>query len=220
MITVVPMGPEIGVKLVMVGIGAPTVKFEALKRVEHPIVTSKGPDVAPTGIVTVNVVAVDDVMVAVMPLILTVLLKGVLKLVPVIVTDVPIGPEVGVKEVIVGGEMRPFTLSSTDTFVVFVTMSLRPSPSISAMNIASPIGKVMDTREPNEPVLITPTELRFLKIDMKLVPAPTRSIFASPSKSARLGPPAGPNDVNSTLDSKDKEPDELVFLKTANVPSA
>ena len=59
--------------------------------------------VAPAGTVTVSCVAVAAVTVALVPPKKTMLLAGVgLKFVPVMVTVVPMGPEVGVKKLIVG----------------------------------------------------------------------------------------------------------------------
>jgi hypothetical protein len=103
-VTVVPSGPEAGVKLVIVGSdGVVTVKSVALVAVLPATVTVILPVVAPAGTVVVMDVVVLAVAVAVVPLNLTVLLAGVaLKFVPVIVTVVPVTPDVGVKEVIVG----------------------------------------------------------------------------------------------------------------------
>lgn len=119
-ITVVPIGPEVEVKLIMVGgMRVLTVKFEALNKTEHPIIISSGPEVAPGGIVTVNVVGVEAVIVAGKPLILTRLLKGVMKSVPVMVTEVPTGPDVGANEVIVGGEIEPTTFRNMERELLF-----------------------------------------------------------------------------------------------------
>ena len=103
MVTGVPTEPLNGVKLVIVGTITPTVKLPALVTVLQPIVTSNDPVVAPGGMVIVKLVAVDAVIVAVMPLILTVLVNGVVKFVPVMVTEVPMEPDDGEKEVTVGG---------------------------------------------------------------------------------------------------------------------
>lgn len=66
----------------------------------------KGLLVAPAGTVTVNDVAVAAVTVAFAAPKYTILFAAVvLKLVPVIVTDVPIVPEAGENEVMVGGAM-------------------------------------------------------------------------------------------------------------------
>ena len=105
MVTVVPIGPVVGVKKVMVGsVGAPTVKSVALCTVTQFTVTEIFPVIVPAGTVVVMLVAVLAVTVAVWLLKnFTTLLAGVvLKFVPVMVTDVPIGPETGENEVMVG----------------------------------------------------------------------------------------------------------------------
>ena len=103
MVTEVPTAPLVGVKLVMVGEAVVIVKLVPLVPVSPPTVTVIAPVVAPIGTDVVMLVAVLAVAAAVVPVNCTMLLAGVaLKLVPVIVTDVPIEPEVGVKEVIVG----------------------------------------------------------------------------------------------------------------------
>ena len=104
-VTTVPTGPLDGVKLVMVGNpAAPTIKFVALCTVIQFTVTSIFPVVVPEGTVVVMSVAVLAVTIAVLLLKnFTMLLAGVvLKFVPVMVTGVPIGPEAGEKEMIVG----------------------------------------------------------------------------------------------------------------------
>ena len=90
------------------GGGLQMVKFVELVMVLQPTVTSIVPVVAPTGTVVVMLMTVLALTTAAVPLKLTVLAAGVVsKLVPVIVTEAPIDPEVGVNEVIVGGEMLP-----------------------------------------------------------------------------------------------------------------
>ena len=126
-ITVVPMGPEAGLNEVIVGGTINVPAFTVL----HPIVTSSGPDVAPTGIVTVRVVAIGPVIVPGTPLNVTAFEKGVLKFVPVMVTEVPTAPNVGAKEVMVGGEISPITFREIETVRTLVTKSVFPSPSIS-----------------------------------------------------------------------------------------
>lgn len=105
MVTVVPMRPEVGVKEVMVGKSAtPTVKLVALVAVKQFVVTEITPDIVLAGTIVVMLVVVLAVTVAGLLLKnLTSLSAGVvLKLVPVIVTVVPIGPTEGVKLVIEG----------------------------------------------------------------------------------------------------------------------
>ena len=81
--------------------GVVTVKLDALVPVPPPFVTAIGPVVAPVG--TLAVICVSELtlkVVAFVPLKAT--LVAPVKLVPVIVTDVPTGPLVGVKELTVG----------------------------------------------------------------------------------------------------------------------
>lgn len=85
--------------------GVQTVNADAELVLPLPVtVTAISPVVAVDGTVTVRLVSVAPDTTAATPLKVTVLFAGVmLKFVPVIVTVVPVGPDVGVKEVIVGG---------------------------------------------------------------------------------------------------------------------
>jgi hypothetical protein len=113
MMTEVPIGPLIGVKFVMVGKG-PTTEKTALVAMLHPTVTVMVPVVAPEGTVVVIVVDVAAETAAVTPLNLTVLFRGVvLKLVPVMVTVVPIEPLEGLMLVMVGGPREETVLRKT-----------------------------------------------------------------------------------------------------------
>src|SRR5437764_398983 len=100
MVTLVPTGPLLGVKLEIVG-GLMTVKLAALLAVPSEVVTLIGPLVAPAGTVAVIAVAEPTVKLALVPLNSTALAP--VKLVPLMVTLVPTGPLLGVKLVIVGG---------------------------------------------------------------------------------------------------------------------
>jgi hypothetical protein len=98
MVTVVPMGPEIGLKDVIVGATGPAVTIKSVKLVKtvHPTLTTIFPVVAPVG--TVAVIFVPDTtlkVVAGVPLKLT--LVAPVRFAPVIVTIVPMGPLDGVK---------------------------------------------------------------------------------------------------------------------------
>jgi hypothetical protein len=96
-VTDVPIGPEVGVRLVILGAGIVTVNATPLLACP-PTMTTTFPVIAPAGTGTVMLVALQFVGVAVVPLNVTVLVPCVVpKLVPVIVTDVPTGPEVGVR---------------------------------------------------------------------------------------------------------------------------
>jgi hypothetical protein len=94
------MAPEVGVKLVIVG-AAITLKLVALVTVPPAVVMEIAPVVAPGGTVAVIWAALFTVkLVALVPLNLTTVAP--LKLFPVMTTEVPIAPLVGVKLVIVG----------------------------------------------------------------------------------------------------------------------
>lgn len=99
MVTDVPTPPAVGLKPVMLG-GVVTVKLDALVPVPEPFTTLMVPVVAPLGTVAVMLVAELTVYDELIPLNLTAVIA--LNSVPVMVTEVPIGPEVGVKEVILG----------------------------------------------------------------------------------------------------------------------
>jgi hypothetical protein len=101
-VTDVPTGPEVGVTLVILGAGTVTVNTTPLLACP-PTVTTTFPVIAPAGTGTTMLVALQLVGVAVVPLNVTVLDPCVVpKFVPVIVTDVPTGPELGVTLLIVG----------------------------------------------------------------------------------------------------------------------
>src|SRR5438445_7609250 len=98
-VTGVPTGPLVGVKLVIVGAGM-TVKLFVLVAVPPGDGALSGPVVAPLG--TVAEIEVEEVpaKLALVPLNRTA--EAPVRFVPVIVTGVPTGPLVGVKLVIVG----------------------------------------------------------------------------------------------------------------------
>jgi hypothetical protein len=111
-VTVVYIGPEEGVNEVIVGAGI-TVKLVLLYAVPSEVVTDICPVVAPAITVPTNCVPELETTLAVTPPIVKAV--GLLRLVPVIVTLVPIPPEEGVKEVIVGG---PVTTKDDEEFAV------------------------------------------------------------------------------------------------------
>lgn len=102
MVTEKPTGPEAGLKAVMLG-GGVTVKATPLLATPFTVTTTF-PDVAPLGTTTEALVLVQPKTVAAVPLNVTVLEPSFgPKLVPVINTDEPTGPDVGLRLVIVGG---------------------------------------------------------------------------------------------------------------------
>src|SRR5260370_6471683 len=107
-VTEAPTGPEVGLRLVMLGVGV-TLKFTVLL-VTPPTVTTTPPDVAPAGTGTPMLVALQLVGVAAVPLNLTVLVPCVApKLDPVMVTEVPTAPAVGFKVAMFGTGVPPLT---------------------------------------------------------------------------------------------------------------
>ena len=101
-VTDAPTPPLAGVKPVIVGAGI-TVKLVELCEVPPGVVTASGPVAAPEGTVAVIWVSELNVNVAPTPLKATALTP--VNAVPVIVTDVPTGPLVGVKLVTTGAGM-------------------------------------------------------------------------------------------------------------------
>ena len=100
MITLVPTGPLVGAKLVIVG-GSTTVNALLLVAVPPAVVTLIGPVVTPAG--TSARIEVAEVTVKLALTELKVTEVAPLKFVPLMVTVVPTGPVVGAKPVIVGG---------------------------------------------------------------------------------------------------------------------
>jgi hypothetical protein len=113
MVTVLPAGPEFGLTLVIVG-GGVTVK-PTLLLATPATVTMTLPVVAPEGTGTVTLVSLQLLAVpAETPLNVTVLVPcDVPKLVPVMVTEVPSGPEPGLSPVMFGTSAKLATLLLT-----------------------------------------------------------------------------------------------------------
>src|SRR5258705_302260 len=136
-VTLVPTGPLVGVKLVMVGPLAVTVKLLALVAVPPEVVTLIGPVVAPPG--TVAVIDVDEFTVkfALAPL------KGTavapVKLAPAIVTLVPTGPLAGEKLVIAGGRMTrklPLLVAVPPAVVTVIGPVVAPLGTVAVIEVA------------------------------------------------------------------------------------
>jgi len=114
----VPTCPEVEFKLVMLGAGTVIVKFTPLLATP-PTVTTTLPVAAPPGTVAVMLVALQLVAVAAIPLKVTELVPCVApKFVPAIVTDVPTGPDVGFRVVMLGAGTVLLTLTVTAVLVV------------------------------------------------------------------------------------------------------
>jgi hypothetical protein len=176
----VPTLPDVGLNKVMVGeFAGDTVKSFALVAVRPATSTVIFPVVAPVGTFVTMLVAVGvPVITAVTPLNFTRLLAAVvLKLLPVKVTGVPIGPDIGLNDVMAGGNTRvksvgliaicPTTstvilpvVAPKGTVVVMLVAELAVTVAVAPLNcttllagVALKLVPVMVTVVPTEPVL-------------------------------------------------------------------
>lgn len=134
-----------------------------------PTVTEIVPVVAPTGTVVVIVVDVLAVTMAVVPLKLTVLLAGVRsKFVPVIVTVVPMGPEAGVKAVMVGtaAKVNPFCVA-VPPGVVTETLPEVPAAIIAVILVAD---TTLNDAAAVPPKLTAVAPVKFVPVIVTVVP--------------------------------------------------
>jgi len=136
MVTAVPTGPEAGDRLAMPGV---TVKFEPLLAAV-PTVTTTLPVVAPLGTFTTMLVALQLVAVPALVLLkVTVLvLCDAPKLVPVIVTAVPTGPEVGDRLAIPGvtAKLEPVLATLATVTTTDALPKLKPLGTVTTMVVA------------------------------------------------------------------------------------
>jgi hypothetical protein len=118
MVTEVPMPPEVGLRLVIVGAATVTVKLTPLLAIP-PTVTTTFPVVAPLGTGTTILVALQLVGAAVVPLNVTALEPCVApKFDPVIVTELPVVPVVGLRLVILGVAPEPAAAARKATICI------------------------------------------------------------------------------------------------------
>src|SRR6267378_2702910 len=130
-VTDVPMIPDAGFRLVMLGAGTLTAKFTPLLATP-PTVTTTFPVVAPAGTVVEMLAALQLVGVAAIPLNITVLVPCVApKFAPAIVTGAPTTPEVGFKLVTLG----PGTVT-----VKFIPLLATPPTVTTTFPVVAPLG--------------------------------------------------------------------------------
>lgn len=219
-VTVVPGPPLVGLKLVIVGAG--TVKFVADVAVCPATVTVIVPVVAASGTEVVMLVAVLAETTASAPLNFTMLLAGVvLKFVPVIVTEVPTTPLVGLKLVIVGAGavLIVFRKIERTPETPTPTRSGLPSPSISPVSAARRFEPTANfaANETVEVVVvlirtdIPPTSLATITSDL---PSPLRSPSVRSSASPVVKLDAAANDDALIT------PEVVVFRNTDTEPAA
>jgi hypothetical protein len=113
-VTAVPAPPDVGLTFAMLGDTGTVNTTEELAC--PPTLTTTLPVVAPLGTGTTMLVALQLVGVAEVPLNVTALVPcDVPKFVPVIVTDVPTAPDVGVRLVMLGGAPEPVAAARNAT---------------------------------------------------------------------------------------------------------
>ncbi len=158
-------------------------KFVALVAVPPGVVTVILPVVAAVGTVAVIVVAEltkNDVAARLLNFTEVVVKPVPLKFVPVIVTDVPTGPNAGVNEVIVGIPATPKSVALVAVLTVFVTVILpevAPVGTVAVIDVAEFNVKVVAETPLNLTEVVQP---KFVPVIVTLVPT---------------GPLGGVNDV-------------------------
>src|SRR5438105_12844247 len=128
MVTAVPTGPEVGLRLERAGAAELTVKFTPLLAIP-PTVTTTLPVVAPPGTDATMLVALQLVVLAAVPLKVTA--PVVPKLVPVMVTAVPTGPDVGFRLVMAGAD---------EVRVKFTPLLATPPTVTTTFPVVAPLG--------------------------------------------------------------------------------
>jgi hypothetical protein len=119
-VTELPTAPDVGFRVEMLG---ETVKATPLLAIP-PIVTSTFPVVAPLGTGATMLVALQLVGVAVVPLNVTVLVPWLpTKFTPVIVTDAPTAPELGLK-LVMAGAVVPVPAKGIDMGTLFALFEI------------------------------------------------------------------------------------------------
>ena len=177
-VTVAPIMPDVGVKLVTVGAG--TVKFPALVPVPLGPVTLILPVVAPTGtVVVIDVAETTANDVTGMALNFTAVAPR--KLVPVIVTVAIYTPEAGVKLVIVG-------IVGADTVKLAVLVPVPPGLVTLILPVVAPTGTVV-VRDVAETTVnnVTGVVLNFTPVaPWKLVPVIVTVVPTAPDAGVKL----------------------------------
>lgn len=180
-VTNVPAGPLVGLKLVIVG-GTSTEKLAAVVVLNAPMVTEILPVEAPAGTVVVIVVAVELVTTAGVPLKLTTLLDALaLKLVPVIVTVVPATPALGLNPVMTGGIVT-VKLDELTAVILFTVTETAPVEAPDGTTTVSAVADAAVTTAETPPIV---TEL-FEVVGLKLAPVMVTEVPAGPLAGAKL----------------------------------
>src|SRR5207253_2662040 len=175
MVTAVPTGPEVGFRLVMAGADEVTVKLTPLLAIP-PTVTTTLPVVAPPGTDATMLVALQLVVLAVVPLKATV--PVVPKLVPVMVTAVPTGPEVGFRLVMAGAE---------EVTVKFTPLLAIPPTVTTTLPVVAPPGTDATMLVALQLVVLAAVPLKVtVPVVPKLVPVMVTAVPTGPEVGFRL----------------------------------
>ena len=179
-VTGVPMGPETGFRLVM--LGAVDVTVNARPLLATPLtVTTTLPVVAPFGTGAVMLVAAQLVGVAAIPLNVTVLVPWLVpKFVPAIVMGVVIGPDVGfrVESVGVGSTVKAIPLLAT-ALTVTTTLPVVAAPG-TGTTMLDAVQLVGDAKVPLNVTVLLPW------LEPKFVPVIVTLAFTGPEVGFRL----------------------------------
>jgi hypothetical protein len=169
MTTEVPIGPDTGEKPVIVIVApVPTVKSVELEVVPPGVVTAIFPVVAPEGTVAVILVVEFSVKVAVTPLKVTA--EALLKVLPLMTTLVPTGPEPGEKLVMVGGTRNEAVLDAAPAALVTLIL---PVVAVEGTVAVIWVGESI--------VKVAPAALNATALDVsKLVPVMTTEVPEMP----------------------------------------
>ena len=164
-----PTWPEVGLKLLIVGAALGTVKLPVDVATPLGVVTLILPVVAPLGTVAVTFVALFTVKEAAVPLNATAIAP--VKFVPVMLTDVPTCPLVGVKEEMIGVEAEV-------TVNVVAEVAVPPAVVTENFPVLAPVGIVevirvalLTAKEVAVPLSVTfVAPVRFVPVRMTVVP--------------------------------------------------
>ncbi len=160
-VTEVPTGPELGENELIVGLdGVVTSKLVELVAVPPGVVTRILPSVAPEG--TVAVILVEEFRVNGADTLLNVTELTLTKLVPLMVTEVPTGPELGENELIVGLDGL-VTLKLVELVAVPPGVVTRILPSVAAVGTVAVI-LVEEFTVNGADTLLNVTELTLTKL--------------------------------------------------------
>jgi hypothetical protein len=180
MVTAAPIIPELGTKLLMLGAGV-TVNVTPLLATPPAAVTTTFPVVAPVGTLATICVALQVVIVAVVPLNVTLPVPCVgPKFEPAITMDDPTAPVFGVSELIFGGEV---TVKSTPLLATPLTVT-------TTFPVVAPVGTVAFMLVELKLVMVALVPLNvtvsFAWVEPKLLPAITTVEPTAPVLGVRL----------------------------------